>query len=270
MSEFLHYWLHNAQVGWEVGNGAFEWIERIAILVSAGCLCHRKFFKHRSTLEDHIMKAAFYIFALAFVISTVFVAPFIQHNNAVGLSNQVGELTGVTNTLQKKLDADEIVISKTATSPINVTVTNITLSQVLDTNTDELRKQLKNAEAILYGERTYERFFISDTNRTIVYIPPNEGPFVFFKLKHAAIKSSVEIMQVGPQTQTVLLVNGVYTNLVVTRYSNTNQFSDGSTFLVTYLADDSNTNLIKTVRIWNAKLVIDNSWLILKDININE
>jgi len=212
------------------------------------------------------MKIAFYIFAISFVISTVLVAPFIQHDNVAGLSKIVSDLNGVTNTLQKKIDADEIVIRATAqpaaSPPINVTVTNITLMQVSDTNTDELRNQLNNDEAILHGEKISEKFVIGDTNRTTVYLPTNAEPFIILKLKHAAIKNSVEIIAEGPAGESPILISGIITNVVLTLFSSTNQFNNGVVFFVNYLPDDRNTNLIKTVWTWSGGLLFDNAWQI--------
>lgn len=104
MVQFLLYWWHNAQAGWGIGDGIFEKIEGLAFLVSAGCLCHKKWFKHRSTLEDNAMKWAFHLFWISFVFSTVFVAPFLQNKHSteiinkqaptmIDLSNQVDQLT---------------------------------------------------------------------------------------------------------------------------------------------------------------------------------
>jgi len=217
------------------------------------------------------MKAAFYIFAVSFVISTVFVAPFVKHDNVASISKTVSDLSGVTNTLQKKIDADEIVIrlatQRTNPIPFNVTVTNISLTQVSDTNFDEIKKRLNDDEAILHGEKISEKFVTSDTNRTTVYLPPKEGPFVIFKLKHAAIKSSVDIIAQGPAGESPMLSSFIINNVVIIVFSNTNQFNEGVVFYVNYLPDDNNTNLIKAVWTWNGGVLFDNVWEVFTNKN---
>jgi hypothetical protein len=98
---FILYWCNNVHVGWEFGHGIFERIEGWTILASTFFLCHRRFQKHRDTLEENAMKAAFYIFAVSFVISTVLIAPFIQHDDVARLSKTVMVLSDATNSLQK-------------------------------------------------------------------------------------------------------------------------------------------------------------------------
>jgi hypothetical protein len=82
MSGFLHYWWHCIQTGWQFGDGVFGKIEFVFALASGFLLFHRKLRKHRATLEEHAMKATFWITASAFLISTIFVAPFVQEKES--------------------------------------------------------------------------------------------------------------------------------------------------------------------------------------------
>src|ERR1035437_1770424 len=101
MSEFLHYWGHCAEVGWEFGDGAFGKVEIVSSLFAGFFLCHRRLRKHRETLEEHAMKAMFYITLGAFLISTVFIAPFIKdQKSGADLSNMTGNIAK----LQKQID----------------------------------------------------------------------------------------------------------------------------------------------------------------------
>jgi hypothetical protein len=88
-------------VGWEFGDGIFERIETFTLLAAGFFLCHRKLQKHRYTLEEHAMKAAFYIFAASFLISTVFVAPFIKDKKSI---NDISDLAKKNGNLQLQLD----------------------------------------------------------------------------------------------------------------------------------------------------------------------
>src|SRR5271154_4357110 len=97
MSEFLHFWGHCAEVGWEFGDGVFGRIEIVSSLFAGFFLCHRKLRKHRETLEEHAMKATFYITILAFLISTVFIAPFETDKKA---KNDLSDMATKNSKLQ--------------------------------------------------------------------------------------------------------------------------------------------------------------------------
>ncbi len=79
--EFIRFWVGCVWEGWHVGEGVFGAIEGICFLVGAGLQWLKK--SHRlhgiwERLEPKIMKWAFAIFAISFLVSTVFVAPFIK------------------------------------------------------------------------------------------------------------------------------------------------------------------------------------------------
>jgi hypothetical protein len=103
MAEFLRYWLHCLQIGWEHGGGIFEKIEFFAALLS-GCLllhlCHN-WEKMRGGLEEFLLKWAFRIFLFAFLFSAVFVAPFELEKEA---DAKLASVTREDSDLQKRLD----------------------------------------------------------------------------------------------------------------------------------------------------------------------
>jgi len=81
MIEFLKFWGRCAADGWEIGDGIINFIGTIALLVSAFLLL-RKRHKARKQWEELAMKITFWIFATTFVLSTVFIAPFLQYEDA--------------------------------------------------------------------------------------------------------------------------------------------------------------------------------------------
>lgn len=71
--------------GWDVGEGIFAYIEGFCFLIWAGTLWLKKAHKLRSGWEDYeerIMKSAFAVFAISFLGSTLFVAPFLQFEHS--------------------------------------------------------------------------------------------------------------------------------------------------------------------------------------------
>ena len=85
MWEFLGFWRGCLFEGWHIGEGAFAWIEGLCFLIWAGTLWLKKTHRLRKEWENYeekIMKCAFLIFAIAFLISTLFVAPYIQYRDA--------------------------------------------------------------------------------------------------------------------------------------------------------------------------------------------
>jgi hypothetical protein len=81
---FVLYWCENVHTGWEYGHGIFEWIEGTTMLICAFCLCHNKFRKYRDTFEENVMKLAFFIFAAAFLFSTIVCAPYLKYRDISG------------------------------------------------------------------------------------------------------------------------------------------------------------------------------------------
>lgn len=100
MGEYIHYWCHCVRIGWDWGYGTFEWIEAWAVFVAAVFICHKSLRKHRETLEDIAMKAAIYLFAVSFLISTVCIAPFIQDRES---AKKLSEQTAETRKFQKQI-----------------------------------------------------------------------------------------------------------------------------------------------------------------------
>jgi len=101
MGEFLHYWWENIVIGWEYGDGIFSLIETLSTLLAAFFLFHPKLRKHRNAFEEFAMKMTLGITVLAFLISTVFVASFVQHKKSTAaLSDSVH----INSKLQRQQD----------------------------------------------------------------------------------------------------------------------------------------------------------------------
>jgi hypothetical protein len=79
------FWRHCIREGWEVGEGCFLWIEGICLIIATGLRCLKERRHHEDwekTWEPKIMKLAFGIFVLSFLVSTVIVAPFLQNEES--------------------------------------------------------------------------------------------------------------------------------------------------------------------------------------------
>jgi len=97
--DFIRFWWHCLLEGWHIGEGCFAWIEGICFLVAAGL--HWRGHRQRKAWEDKwepkILKAAFAIFSISFLVSTVFIAPFLQFRDSEkerkSAVNEVARLT---------------------------------------------------------------------------------------------------------------------------------------------------------------------------------
>jgi len=84
--EFLRFWGENVKTGWEFGDGIFGTIVEICLVIGAGLFILKKIFKsvnlekHWKEWEEIAMRGAFIIFFTSFLISAVFVAPFVKYN----------------------------------------------------------------------------------------------------------------------------------------------------------------------------------------------
>lgn len=80
MGEFLKYWLQCFYIGWRFGYGLFSYIAGLCLLISTGLFIFKKYNKRSwKNWEQFIMKTAFYLFIVSFIIATFLVAPFLQY-----------------------------------------------------------------------------------------------------------------------------------------------------------------------------------------------
>lgn len=97
MLDFIKFWWACVRTGWEVGDGIFSFIEEGCAIVAAAIYLFKKHtpegWQH---VEDEIMKWAVIIFAISFVVATVFVAPFLKfqklqkEKSGLGLNLRIG------------------------------------------------------------------------------------------------------------------------------------------------------------------------------------
>src|SRR5260370_40651696 len=78
MWPFTHFWLDCFHIGWHLADGLSNILGTIAGLI-AGYLAWKKRHEHKKIWEDFAVKAMLGIFVLAFLFSTVCVAPYIQY-----------------------------------------------------------------------------------------------------------------------------------------------------------------------------------------------
>jgi hypothetical protein len=77
--QFIQYWLHNCSIGLHFGNGIFKYISEICVLISAGLFLFKKCYQQKwEQWEQIIMKTAFYLFIISFLVATFLVAPFLE------------------------------------------------------------------------------------------------------------------------------------------------------------------------------------------------
>jgi len=85
--KWLIFWKENIHTGWEIGDGIFGFIIEVSLIIGGGLLILKLFLKSFNWdekwkgWEDHLMKIAFVIFAISFLIATFFIAPFLQYEN---------------------------------------------------------------------------------------------------------------------------------------------------------------------------------------------
>jgi hypothetical protein len=81
ISDLVHFWLRNVVTSWRIGYGIFAAIEALSV-IGAAILRFRVGSLRRERWEDFTMKAAIILLAASFIISTLFVAPFVQYQEA--------------------------------------------------------------------------------------------------------------------------------------------------------------------------------------------
>jgi regulator of replication initiation timing len=107
MYQFLLFWCKCALQGWHVGDSAFGIVEGLCILTAALSFTLKNrvpVLRNHPEWEKQVMKWAGRIFAVAFVISTLFVAPFLQ--NQAGIAKEK-KLASATNELASALGAEK-------------------------------------------------------------------------------------------------------------------------------------------------------------------
>ena len=83
--QWLIFWKENIHKGWEFGDGLFGFIIELSLIIGGGLLFLKWIFRKINWAEkwkeweDHLMKGAFVVFALSFLIATFFIAPFLQY-----------------------------------------------------------------------------------------------------------------------------------------------------------------------------------------------
>ena len=104
--EFLKYWLHNFSVGFHFGGGVFSYISGICAFISAGLFLLKKHYQHKwKRWEQIIMRTAFCLFVISFIIATFLVAPFLKDkSNKQEISELKRDLTAPKQTLNTKQD----------------------------------------------------------------------------------------------------------------------------------------------------------------------
>lgn len=222
------------------------------------------------------MKWAFHIFWISFVISTVFVAPFLKQKSA---QTQIGDLTNTVaslsvsnsnlsaenNSLQKTVEEDKTVLKVVA---VITGITNGTFAENLEkipARLDEMQHDLKNTKDRLFANKKQESFRLSDTNRVTVFTGiTNHGPVIFFKLKHVPIENGIRGTVQGPAGQYPLLDVGTYENVLWVSFPNLNGLEQ-VTFFFEYSLNINDTNLIKTVWINNGQIFLNNTHLSLNE-----
>jgi hypothetical protein len=95
MLEFIRFWFECFCSGWETAHGVVDVIGSVAGLVSAVFLFRKRSEKHRKEWEDFVMKTAFCVFIGAFLISTIFVAPFVQFRESNTKTKQAEEALNI-------------------------------------------------------------------------------------------------------------------------------------------------------------------------------
>ncbi len=189
-------------------------------------------------------------FVTIFILHIIFIAPYYLYKK-----NKM-EISILTIEIQKQKAA------KTDSIPVSVTVTNITVSQVSDTNVDAVQRDLQKTKGIWLKRKIVESFNTSDSGRVTIFAPTNKAPTIFFILKHAPINNSIDVIMQSPMQQSSIFINGIDTNVVWCIFDNTNQIEQ-STFFIKYVPEDVDVSPIKTVRNWSGGLLFDSSWTVI-------
>jgi hypothetical protein len=86
---FIKYWANNLYIGLRFGYCIFGAIGGISAIVSAGLLFYKNYNPEAwKSWEEIVMKIAFCLFLLSFLIAAIFVAPFIKDEKKKTISNK--------------------------------------------------------------------------------------------------------------------------------------------------------------------------------------
>lgn len=109
MVEFLKYWLHNCSVGFHFGGGVFSYISAICAFVSAGLFLLKKCYRRKwKRWEQIIMRTAFCLFIISFLIAAIFVAPFLKNRSN---EQEINKLQTKLDMAQKKASESESTLA---------------------------------------------------------------------------------------------------------------------------------------------------------------
>lgn len=118
MLEFLKFVWQSLLIGSHVGFGVFFFIEAACIVIGAALLWKKHKAEQWEELEEMAMKWAFAILLISFVVSTLFVAPFIQFHTADAEKNEQqalnAKLVGWVAILEKQLTDKDTLIQSNA------------------------------------------------------------------------------------------------------------------------------------------------------------
>src|SRR5438876_1172877 len=134
--EFIRFWRDCIVEGFHIGEHCFAFIEGICFLVGAGFLWAAKHHSRWEKAEKLIMKWAFAIFAVSFLISTIFVAPFLKFSEEHKSSAQntlLERIDRLTQSNQMLLSEKEQLVNRLDTYAIVAGVTNHSYNQKIET-----------------------------------------------------------------------------------------------------------------------------------------
>jgi hypothetical protein len=92
MWEFIHFWWHNIRSGWSLGSGIFAALEMLSVVGAIILGCLQRFRHKKEGWESVTMKVAVGLLIISFLISTGFVAPYLQYKNASDKSKVANDL----------------------------------------------------------------------------------------------------------------------------------------------------------------------------------
>jgi hypothetical protein len=181
MGEFLKFWWDCLIKGFRVADGFFAFVEGFCLFIGAGLRSHnkipflKKYTEKWNVWEGVVMKWAFAICLISFMVSTLFVAPFLTYKgkdrdyNAIKqsikqLESENESLIQKTNELSRELDTEtriaksngqELPLSPEALDRIRAKVNTSRISQTVDIRydfTDDKCKNLANQIAAVLKE----------------------------------------------------------------------------------------------------------------------
>jgi len=197
-----------------------------------------------------------------FIVEVLFIVPTKmisdKQDEIVVLTNSVADLqlnnnnlASETNRLQHNLNEDETALKVVAiiTGTTNSAGSVSENADKILLKVNSLQQKLTYDEAVLLGNRKEEIFRLSDTNRAVVYIPTNHGPYILFKLKHTPIFNTIQgMVHSDNASQMPLLINGQSKNVIWLMMSG-QQGLENMTFSFVYAPDTAETNAFDSLSI---------------------